>query len=171
VRTAAAVLVPAATTTTSTSAAAAAAAPRATSARPAYRPQRRHQNEDKYARFYRMERIVKRTALRRLARKGGVQRLDMLHFANIRSYISSLNKEVARYCMVITQSARRSIITPCDVVEAIKHAECAMGSSMNQHHDSWSAMRERNPGMASRQTQDRAQRAMHRRRTVVMATA
>jgi histone H4 len=67
-----------------------------------------------------MRTVLTRSAVRRLARRGGVKRLSGLIYEETRGVLRVFLEELLRDTVAYTEHARRKTVTPLDVVYALK---------------------------------------------------
>jgi histone H4 len=63
---------------------------------------------------------ITKPAIRRLARRGGVKRISVLIYDEVRSVLRSFLDNVVRDAVTYTEHARRKTVTAMDVVYALK---------------------------------------------------
>lgn len=63
---------------------------------------------------------IKRGTLRRLAKKGGVQRISDNSYSGVREFVDMMLMRVTRDSIIYAESAKRRTVTAMDVIYALK---------------------------------------------------
>ena len=63
---------------------------------------------------------ITKPAIRRLARRGGVKRINGIMYEETRGVLKVFLENVTRYAVAYTEHARRKTVTATDVVHALK---------------------------------------------------
>jgi len=64
--------------------------------------------------------VLKRGTLRRLARKGGVQRISDSSYSNMREFADKMLIKVTTDALTYAEAAKRKTVTAMDVIYALK---------------------------------------------------